>query len=106
MNFKKVISVSLCSVMMLSLVCCKPKDFFSNLLNGKNQGGSSNVVISDKVNKDAIFKEITSFQLSDRIDYVDGLNCANGKIYLGAIVYDYPDDYYGDYETYDEPAAR
>ncbi|MCR4648484.1 MAG: extracellular solute-binding protein [Lachnospiraceae bacterium] len=107
MNFKKVISVSLCSVMMLSLVCCKPKDFFSNLLNGKNQGGSSNVVISDKVNKDAIFKESTTFQLTDRIDYIDSFNSANGRIYMGAMVYDYPEGegFIGDYETYDEPAV-
>jgi len=102
MNFKKVISFSLCSAMIISLAGCNPKDTISNILTGNNQneGGAAsenNVVISEKVNKDAVFKEISSFTVSDKIEYIDSIGYSNGRYYIAQVVYDYGEmDNYGE----------
>ena len=67
MRLKKLMSVSLCMTMVLSLAGCtfNPKDTISNILNGKGDSTSNaNIVASaDKVNKDAVFKGIVGLLL-------------------------------------------
>ncbi|SDJ03981.1 ABC-type glycerol-3-phosphate transport system, substrate-binding protein [Lachnospiraceae bacterium G41] len=97
MRLKKLMSVSLCMTMVLSLAGCtfNPKDTISNILNGKGDSTSNaNIVASaDKVNKDAVFKEGKTIYF-DGFDYIDGLKSANGKYYAARIKYG---DYEGDY---------
>ena len=99
MRLKKLMSVSLCMTMVLTLAGCtlNPKDAISNILNGKGQNNSNaNIVASaEKVNKSAVFSESTSFEL-EGFNYIDGLKAANGKYYAAQVIYDYP-DYEGEY---------
>lgn len=105
MKIKKLLSVSLCASMLLSLVgcSCSPKDVVSNILNGGGQNGDTNLVADAKeVNKDAVFKEVASFT-PDGFDYIDYIISANNKYYIGTPSYEYPDFEGGDdTETFTE----
>ena len=94
MRLKKLMSVSLCMTMVLSLAGCtfNPKDAISNIINGKDGGsGNANVVASaEKVNKNAVFKEAKTIAL-EGFDYIDGIKTANGKFYIAQVIYDYPE---------------
>ena len=94
MRLKKIMSVSLCMTMVLSLAGCtfNPKDAISNIINGKDGGsGNANVVASaEKVNKNAVFKEAKTIAL-EGFDYIDGIKTANGKFYIAQVIYDYPE---------------
>ncbi len=98
MKLKKIISVSLCAALVLSLAGCNfnPKDAISGILTGKNNGGqNSNIVeLAQNVNKDAVFKNTESFKL-EGFDYFDGIKNYNGKMYVAVNHYEYPD-----YESY------
>ena len=102
MRLKKLMSVSLCMTMVLTLAGCtfNPKDAISNILSGKGQNNSNaNIVASaEKVNKDAVFKEAKTFSL-EGFEYIDGFKTANGKYYAAQVIYDYPeydDSFYPD----------
>ncbi|MBR4413162.1 MAG: extracellular solute-binding protein [Lachnospiraceae bacterium] len=102
MRLKKLMSVSLCMTMVLTLAGCtfNPKDAISNILNGKGQNSSNaNIIASaEKVNKDAVFKEVKSFSL-EGFEYFDGFKTANGKYYAAQVIYEYPEvdgSYYPD----------
>ncbi len=96
MNFKKIISVSICSAMLVSLVgCTGPKEFFSNIINGNQNNNSNNVQLSEKVNKDAVFKETGDFSL-EGFEYIDSLTVANDRFYAITVQYEYPEGYYDD----------
>ena len=110
MRLKKLMSVSLCMTMVLTLAGCtfNPKDAISNILNGKGQNsGNANIIASaEKVNKNAVFKESKTFSL-EGFEYIDGFKTANGKYYAAQVIYDYPeydDSFYPDDEVilYDE----
>ena len=109
MKLKKIISVSLCASLVLSLAGCNfnPKDAISGILTGKNNGGqNSNIVeLAQNVNKDAVFKNTESFKL-EGFDYFDGIKNYNGKMYVAVNHYEYPDyePYPGDVQLYDETA--
>ena len=94
MRLKKIMSVSLCMTMVLSLVGCtfNPKDAISNIINGKDGGsGNANVVASaEKVNKNAVFREAKTIAL-EGFDYIEGIKTANGKYYAAQVIYDYPE---------------
>ena len=105
MRLKKLMSVSLCMAMVLSLAGCtfNPKDAISNILNGKGQNsGNANIVASaEKVNKEAVFREAKTFSI-EGFEYIDGFKTANGKYYAAQVVYDYPeydDTFYPDDEV-------
>ncbi|MCR4930508.1 MAG: hypothetical protein K5988_11020 [Lachnospiraceae bacterium] len=110
MKLKKLLSVSLCSVMVLSLVGCSlnPKDILNGIIHGNannnNNGGGTNVNIVEeakKVNKSAVFKQAAEFA-PEGFEYVDGLLFANGKYYACSQIYNYPEGYEGgEYETYE-----
>ncbi len=96
MNFKKIISVSVCSAMLVSLVgCTGPKDFLSNIISGNQNNNNNNVQLSEKVNKDAVFKETGSFSL-EGFEYVDSLTVANDRFYAITVQYNYPEGYFED----------
>ncbi len=98
MNFKRILSVSLCSAMVLSMVgCANPKDILTSIISGNSNNNGSNVNIveeAQKVNKSAVFKEAASF-IPEGFDYIDGLKYVNGKYYAGSLIYQYPE---GEYE--------
>ena len=94
MRLKKIMSVSLCMTMVLTLAGCSfnPKDAISNIINGKGDSNSNaNIVASaEKVNKNAVFKEAKTIYL-EGFDYIDGFKAANDKYYVARVKYDYPD---------------
>ena len=109
MKLKKLLSVSLCSVMVLSLAACtaNPKDILNTIISGNsnnNNGGGTNVNIveeAQKVNKSAVFKQKEDVSL-EGFEYIDGLLFANGKYYACSQIYNYPEGYEGgEFETYE-----
>ena len=88
MKLKKLLSVSLCSVMVLSLAACtaNPKDILNGIINGNannNNNGGTNVNIveeAQKVNMSAVFKQTEDVSL-EGFEYIDGLLFANVKYY-------------------------
>ena len=110
MKLKKLLSVSICTAMVLSLVGCSlnPKDILNGIIHGNannnNNGGGTNVNIVEeakKVNKSAVFKQVSEF-VPEGFEYVDGLIFANGKYYACAQIYNYPEGYEGgEFETYE-----
>ena len=74
MKIKKIISVALCTTMALSLVGCSfnPKNALNTLLHGNSQNNNNGPVTdiaanSDKINKDAVFKETSTSLVSSLI---------------------------------------
>ena len=100
MNKKRLISATLCSTMILSLVACNPKEAITNIISGNSNNGNnttSQVAVSDKVNKDAVFKEVGRFNL-EGYEYVDYLSAAGNKYYVAQMVYDYPEGFFDGYD--------
>ena len=94
MKLKKFLASALSVTAVLSLCACtlNPKDVVSNIISGKDGGsGNANIVEqAEKVNKDAVFKEADKFEL-EGFQYIDSLITANGKYYVGEVIYDYPE---------------
>ena len=112
MKLKKFLASALSVTTILSLCACtfNPKDAVSNIINGKDGGsGNANIIQqAENVNKDAVFKEAERFNL-EGFDYIDSLITANGKYYVGQVIYDYP-EYDGPADPgevilFDEPAV-